>query len=300
MRSLVYAIAHLFGFEKDPDSPSNSEDDDDWGDDNPRITMIKEQLEYYFSGINLETDKNFRKEIGRSEDGSIDIEYFLKCNRIKLLKATPEEILEAAHWSQYLEADDDNRTIRSKEPFHSDPERFRRIIKVSGLGKKVPQYAQYEFFNSIFPGEIDYIYLNRKEENGQLEYTNESFVEFSTAERVKEILDNGIVYGSGNELLDIEPYSPSKNRKDKHKKKHHHVEEEEENEQEPEFEQDPELLSERDVDQEEEHEPEAEAEAEPEPETPPEPEKEEEKPTPRRTPKKRGPKGRAGRPSAKE
>lgn len=219
MRSVVKTLANLFGYVKDPDSPSNSEDDDDWGDDNPRITMITEQLEYYFSGINLEKDKNFRKEIEESEDGSVSVDYFLKCNRMKYLQATEAEILEAGHNSQYLESNNEDKTIRSKEPFVSDPDRAKRIIRVKGLGKKVPQYAQIEFFNSIFPGEVDYLYLLRVEKDGELDYSNVSLVEFTTPETVKQILENGIVYGSN--MLDIQPYS-FQNNKNKHQKHHHH------------------------------------------------------------------------------
>ena len=237
MRSIVNTIAHIFGYEKDPNSPSNSEDDDDWGDDNPRITMIKEQLEYYFSGINLEKDRNFRDKIEESEDGSVPVEYFLNCNRMKYLNATPSEILEAGHSSQYLDADNEEKTIRSKEPFIHDPERYKKIIRVSGLGKKVPQYAQSEFFNSIFPGEIVFVYLIRNECDGELEYSNKSLVEFTTTERVNEVLDKGIVYGPGNALLDVQPYFNQNNQNRNYKRKHNQEQEEESKQSETETEQ---------------------------------------------------------------
>ena len=51
--------------------------------DKEKDKEIKGQIEYYLSDKNLETDEFFHKKIKENSDGYIDIDLFLKCNKVK-------------------------------------------------------------------------------------------------------------------------------------------------------------------------------------------------------------------------
>lgn len=205
-RSFLKKLSNLLGFYKDSDSPSNSEDDDDWGDSHPRLTMIMELLELAFSDIKLQKDSQFRNEIAKSEERWVPVDYLLNFNKFKVIEASASELLEAANESQYLDADKANSLIRSKTPYEYDPTLYARVLKITGIGKRVPQSEQMEFYQSIFHGQVQRVFICRKEENGNLDNTGSSLVQFATIEQTKEVLENGIEYGS--KLLDIEQYQP--------------------------------------------------------------------------------------------
>ena len=204
-KSILYWCASLLGFEKDPASVSNSENDDDWGDTNPRLTQIREQLEYYFSGINLEKDNVFLAEISKSPERYVSVDFILNCKRMEILEASVDDVLDAADESYYLESDRSNKRVRSKMPFVPDPNRAQRVLRISGIGSKVPQVEQLDFFRSIFGDNVEQIHLIRKEQDGEIVYTNSTLVEFATPEVAKEVFERGIQYGDSS--LDIKPYA---------------------------------------------------------------------------------------------
>jgi hypothetical protein len=194
-------ISRACGFTGNPDQTIAS--DDDWADDNPRQTLLREQLEYYFSGVNLERDANFLAEIGRSSTGQVSIDYILACNRVKQLHATADDVLQAAASSPYLTADPRSRTISSRSPFVSDPNRGSRTLRVTGFSANVPQSAQLQFFESIFPGAVARVNLVRTvDRDGQFVYSGTSIVELDDPDLASQAVENGIEYGTG--LLEVE------------------------------------------------------------------------------------------------
>ena len=75
---------------------------------------IKNQIEFYLSDENLETDKFFNDLISKSQDGYIDLSYILNCNIIKDNNITKEEIYEILKDSEKIEINEEKTKIRRK------------------------------------------------------------------------------------------------------------------------------------------------------------------------------------------
>ena len=75
---------------------------------------LKKQVEWYFSDENLSHDKFFHELISSDEHGYVKIEVILKCQRVKNLKATKENILEAILTSTQVETNQAKDSIRRK------------------------------------------------------------------------------------------------------------------------------------------------------------------------------------------
>ncbi len=73
---------------------------------------IKGQIEYYLSDKNLETDDFFHKKITENPDGYIDLDLFLKCNKVKNAGWTKEELKEGINESKELELDETKERVR--------------------------------------------------------------------------------------------------------------------------------------------------------------------------------------------
>jgi lupus La protein len=199
MSGMFSAIARFLGFGK---REIEKPEDEEWPDDSPAQTILREQLEYYFSDVNLENDTNFKEEIAKSDERYVSVGYILGCNRVKQMGSTDQDILQAAASSPYLEADFEARAIRSKRPFVSDPQRSSRTLRVSGFGPNVPQHAQLEFFESIFPGSVRRISLVRAHRRDTFQYSGTSIVELDSVDLAKRAVENGIEYGNG--LMGVE------------------------------------------------------------------------------------------------
>jgi La domain/Protein of unknown function (DUF3223) len=84
---------------------------------NLQLESIKRQVEYYFSDENLSHDKFFHELISSDENGYVKIEVILKCQRIKNLKATKEQVLESVSNSEFVEVSpslDSLRRLKNK------------------------------------------------------------------------------------------------------------------------------------------------------------------------------------------
>lgn len=82
---------------------------------------IKKQVEYYLSDQNLKTDSFFHGLISNDKEvsicsfqGFINIEFVMKCNKIKKLKASEEDIVRVAKDSDKLDVSEDAKRIRRK------------------------------------------------------------------------------------------------------------------------------------------------------------------------------------------
>ena len=76
---------------------------------------IKGQIEYYLSDNNLEGDEFFHKKISEGDNGYIDINLFLNCNKVKKAGWTIEEIKNALNKSTKLELNEEKNKIRRKD-----------------------------------------------------------------------------------------------------------------------------------------------------------------------------------------
>ena len=70
------------------------------------------QMEYYLGDANLAKDEFFREKIESGTGGYIDLALFQKCNNIKKMNLTNEDIATACKESKVLELSEDAKQIR--------------------------------------------------------------------------------------------------------------------------------------------------------------------------------------------
>ena len=69
-------------------------------------------MEYYLGDVNLSKDDFFRNKIGEDKDGYISLDVFQKCNNIKKLAVSNEDIAKACKDSKQVEVSADGSKIR--------------------------------------------------------------------------------------------------------------------------------------------------------------------------------------------
>ena len=77
-----------------------------------KLNDIKNQMEYYLSDENLKKDQFFHQKITSDSEGYIDLDYFLKCNKVKNAGWTKEELKEGINESKELELDETKERVR--------------------------------------------------------------------------------------------------------------------------------------------------------------------------------------------
>jgi len=82
----------------------------------PAPAVVKKQVEYYFSDINLKHDKFFHNKISENPEGWLDLTLILQCNKMKAMQATKEDVFGALKDSE-LETKEDgaNSFVRRKD-----------------------------------------------------------------------------------------------------------------------------------------------------------------------------------------
>ena len=76
---------------------------------------IKEQVEYYLSDENLKNDQFFHNKISEDVNGYLDLDFLLKCNKIKVAGWTKDELVEGIKLSDQVELDSKNNRVRRKD-----------------------------------------------------------------------------------------------------------------------------------------------------------------------------------------
>ena len=79
-----------------------------------KLNDIKVQMEYYLSDENLKKDSFFHQKISSDPEGYIDLDFFLKCNKIKNAGWTKEELKEGIKESSEIELDESTEKVRRK------------------------------------------------------------------------------------------------------------------------------------------------------------------------------------------
>ena len=76
---------------------------------------IKEQIEYYLSDENLKKDSFFHQKISEDSNGYIELDFLLKCNKIKKAGWTKEELKDGIKLSDKIELDKTENKVRRKD-----------------------------------------------------------------------------------------------------------------------------------------------------------------------------------------
>ena len=79
-----------------------------------KLLEIKTQIEYYLGDENLKTDTFFRQLILSDANGYLDLDYIMKCNKIKKKGWTKDEIKKGVELSNLVELDKTKEKIRRK------------------------------------------------------------------------------------------------------------------------------------------------------------------------------------------
>ena len=83
--------------------------------ENEKKISIKEQVEYYLSDENLKKDSFFHNKISENQNGYLDLDFLLKCNKIKKAGWSKEDLIEGIKLSEVIELDDTNDKVRRKD-----------------------------------------------------------------------------------------------------------------------------------------------------------------------------------------
>ena len=80
-----------------------------------KLNEIKIQIEYYLSDENLKKDSFFHDKISSDPEGYIDLDLFLKCNKVIKAGWTKEDLIEGIKTSELVELSSDNKKVRRKD-----------------------------------------------------------------------------------------------------------------------------------------------------------------------------------------
>jgi len=77
----------------------------------PDPAVIRKQVEYYLSDENLKYDKFFSEKISGNKDGWLDMSLILSCNKMKIMRATKDDVSSALKESK-IEISEDGSQLR--------------------------------------------------------------------------------------------------------------------------------------------------------------------------------------------
>lgn len=140
--------------------------------------QIREQVEFYLSDANLQKDRFFRQEMNNSPNGDIDLELFLRCNKIRALTSDIDVLTSAVSTSKALKVNKElkrvGRLVAYSEPRNVD----ERTVYVECL----PNGIDREWLRSLFSscGSVVYISLPRFKSTNDIK--GFAFVEFESTD----------------------------------------------------------------------------------------------------------------------
>eukprot|EP00041_Stephanoeca_diplocostata_P014518 m.267088 g.267088 ORF g.267088 m.267088 type:complete len:440 (-) comp19723_c0_seq1:1209-2528(-) len=153
---------------------------------------LQQQLEFYFSESNLRRDRYIRQKIDQHKHGFFPVSDILTFNRIKQLRASYEDIIDAIRSSHELELDKDNRHVRPAVDieFRSPAECDTATIYVEGFKLDSTQDSLKEKLQIY--GNVQYISLPRHRATRALkgfafiEFDNTSAAQIACSNIMKE------------------------------------------------------------------------------------------------------------------
>ena len=83
--------------------------------DKEKNYQIKEQIEYYLGDENLKKDSFFHQKISEDPNGYLELDFLLKCNKIKNAGWTKDDLKEGVKLSDKLELDKTESKVRRKD-----------------------------------------------------------------------------------------------------------------------------------------------------------------------------------------
>lgn len=148
------------------------------------IIEVKDLLEFYFSPANIVKDKFMQNLL--KKDSNVNLEIFLKFNKIKALTNEIKFLQKAVNLSNILLLSEDKLRVKRIEPFKIKANEIDCTIYVENL----PPNSTREWLQKIFSiyGEIDYISLPRFQQSGHTK--GFAFIEFHTPQEANKALES--------------------------------------------------------------------------------------------------------------
>ncbi|XP_071455738.1 la-related protein 7 [Hetaerina americana] len=144
---------------------------------------IRQQMEFYFSDANLTKDRFLSKLV--EQYPYVDLEIFLKFNKIRALTNSVEELANALSKSEFLSLSEDRTQVARLTPIQRNVCEDECSIYVEGL----PPDAKHEWLQEMFSvyGKVVYVSIPKYKHNGKLK--GFAFVEFESAEATNKALE---------------------------------------------------------------------------------------------------------------
>jgi hypothetical protein len=179
------------------------------GDDRVELTEImrlaREQVEYYMSMVNLDRDSFFREKVEKSGDGTVSIDLFLNCNRIKQMQITKEDLLTACGTSRFLIVNAEKQSIGPMTKYHKDVRRQQKMVRIEGFDPGEDIDVVYAVVSENL-GEPENLLMQYKQnEAGERSFTGAVHVLFGSEEAAAEAGKHEICFGE--KRLIIEKFS---------------------------------------------------------------------------------------------
>ena len=155
---------------------------------------VREQMEFYLSPSNVESQSFMKSLITEREDRFCPIERFFTFNRLAALGCSFEDVVLACEASSELELDSTRQMVRTIIPFKPDPRRDFRTIHVEGLGEDETLDTLQAFFRTIFPRVLRVEMRRKNLPGGDKIFSGEANIELETEEIAQEVCEKGIDY----------------------------------------------------------------------------------------------------------
>jgi hypothetical protein len=160
----------------------------------PELLKIREQMEFYLSPSNVESQSYMKALISARPDRFCPISDFLTFNRVKDMGWTEGDIADACESSSELELDPTRKLVRTVVPFQPDPRRSFRTIHVEGLAAEETLETLQAYFRSIF-GKVLRVDMRYNFQPGNTRYfSGEVNVELQDEATAQRVVETGIDY----------------------------------------------------------------------------------------------------------
>jgi lupus La protein len=160
----------------------------------PEEQEIRDQMEFYLSPSNVESQAFMKSLVTEREDRYCDISTFLTFNIVKSKGWTADQITRACAASSELELDSTHTRVRTVVPFQPDPRRSFRTIHVEGLDAEETLATLQSLFREIFGKvlRVDMRYKLRSE--NERYFSGEANVELFDEKTARTAVEQGIEY----------------------------------------------------------------------------------------------------------
>eukprot|EP00123_Amoebidium_parasiticum_P006570 comp17486_c0_seq1/m.16987 comp17486_c0_seq1/g.16987 ORF comp17486_c0_seq1/g.16987 comp17486_c0_seq1/m.16987 type:complete len:339 (-) comp17486_c0_seq1:182-1198(-) len=146
---------------------------------------IQKQVLFYFSDANVVKDKFLKEQIGKNDEGWVDLDVIYSFNRVKQLAPTKEDFVDALKSieSDQVQLDEEFKRIRRTNPIPGEYDDRARSIYAKGFSKGVTLEQLEEFFSQHCTPKV---IRQRRFPNGK-DFKDSVFVELGSEEEAQEL-----------------------------------------------------------------------------------------------------------------